>query len=80
MAKSKIRYNFPGVPSSWFAVKAKEKTTQHIVPGKTDHHCSHGHDQSFLKREISHFKDHWLSCLLSCIVVHLIFHVIESFL
>lgn len=35
---------------------------------KTDE-CHHG--DSWVKREISHMRDHWFSCLLGCIVVHI---------
>lgn len=33
--------------------------------------CVHDHGDGWLKRELSHMRDHWFSCLLGCIIVHL---------
>lgn len=42
-----------------------------------DHECHHAHEGGWLKREMSHIKDHWFSCLFFCIISHLLFHVSE---
>jgi hypothetical protein len=39
--------------------------------------CTHDHGEGLLKRELSHVKAHWLSCMLFCLVTHAVFHVFE---
>jgi hypothetical protein len=34
--------------------------------------CLHDHGHGWFKRELSHMRDHWFSCLLGCIIVHLV--------
>lgn len=48
----------------------------HTVHG---HDCHHGNG-SFLSREWSHVKAHWLSCAMFCIVTHVIWHLAETVL
>jgi len=33
--------------------------------------CLHDHGHGWFQRELSHMRDHWFSCLLGCILVHL---------
>lgn len=32
---------------------------------------------SFVISELKHIKSHWLSCLLSCVIVHVAFDIVE---
>lgn len=35
---------------------------------------------SYLKGELAHVRKHWLSCLLSCVFVHLVYEFVEGLL
>lgn len=32
--------------------------------------CPHDHGDGFIRRELRHIKDHWLSCIITCLIVH----------
>lgn len=38
--------------------------------------CHHG--RSWFRRELSHMRDHWFSCLLGCVIVHLVMDGISA--
>lgn len=41
--------------------------------------CVQGHQQqSFLARELAHVREHWLSCLISCVFVHLVLDALSQ--
>ena len=39
--------------------------------------CRHDHGEGWVRREVNHMKDHWFSCLLGCVVVHLGMDLVE---
>lgn len=38
--------------------------------------CHHDDDRGWLRREWSHVRDHWVSCLAFCLIAHALWEVV----